>query len=750
MMVWVREGCCFGAIAVSLFAGFPARSADTSGDIVVTASKIAGRSTDDPRSIQSLDGAVLASRNINSVADLGRFVPGLTFTQSGYGTPVLTIRGIGFYDTSLAAPPAVSLSIDEAPIPYLALAAGAMLDLERVDVLKGPQGTLYGQNSTGGSINFVAAKPTDSLAAGLSESVSRFGESDTEAFIGGPVAAHLGVRLSARYERGGAWQRSDTRDASLGTRDFLTGRVLTRWTPSSSTTVSLNVNGFRDRSDNQAGQLIGVYSSSPSVVAAISRHPIGVRGNRVADWNPARPPRHHSDYVQSVARIDTRTSFATLSSISSVQHLTRNDQSDTDGTQIELFETGLPGRATILAQELRATGDLDALHWLVGGNYQREWIRDGLDARFSEGNFPFDATNVRTRQAVRTYAVFANGEYALTSRLSVEGGIRYTDEVRRFSACAFDAGDGTGAAYVARAASLLSGRPVTIPAGGCSTLGPDLRPAIVHDVLMDRNWSWRGGVRWRPARGAMLYANVSRGHKSGAFPTIGATSSAQFAPARPETVLAYEAGIKLDDAARRLEASAAGFYYDYRDKQLKGKAIDPRLGPLAGLINVPRSHVVGAEVEVAWRPFDGLRFNLGGSYSHSRIDRSFLNYDALGRRADLSGEAFPLTPKWHLTGGADYRWRVAGNLTAVAGLDASYVTSTNAGLGNLPLLEIPAYALVSTRLGVEKERWRIQLFVQNIADQRYATNVSAISPDTVVRLTGRPRTFGVSASYRIE
>lgn len=727
-----------------------AQDAPPSGDIVVTASKVGNDAAQEGRSVQLLEGADIRARGITHLADLARTVPGLTYTQASYGTPIYTIRGVGFYDSSLAAPPAVSLTIDEAPLPYPTLAGGAMLDLERVVVLKGPQGTLYGQNSTGGTINFVAAKPTDQLAFGAEESIARFGESDTEAFVSGPITATVGMRLAARYERAGAWQRSDTRDDSLGARDFLTARLLTRWTPSSRTTISLNLNGFRDRSDNQAGQLVGIYTTSPAVAASLANHPIGTRGNRVSDWGPRRTYGRHADYGQAVLRIDTRASFGTVTSISSAQNLRRDDKTDSDGTNLQLFEAGLPGRATILAQELRASGDLGAsIHWILGGNYQREWIRDGLDARFADGNFPFDGTNVRTRQNVGTWALFANGDYALTPELVLEGGSRYTDEIRRFEGCSYDDGDGTGAAYVSRVASLLSGSTVTIAPGGCATLGADLRPAVVQDKLKDRNWSWRTGLKWRAADGLLIYANISRGHKSGAFITTGATSAGQFAPARPESVLAYEAGVKFSDEAQRFTVSAAGFYYDYDDKQLKGKAIDPRLGPLSGLINVPRSHVVGAEIDLSWQPIAGIVLTAAGSRTRSRIDGDFLNYDGLGHRTDLSGERFPLTPGWHLTGGADYRWEINEGWKPFFGAHVSYQSRTNAGLGNLPLLAMPGYALIDARAGVSWGRWAGEMFVQNLGGARYATFISAVSPDTVVRLAGRPRTLGLRLSYQL-
>jgi outer membrane receptor protein involved in Fe transport len=152
------------------------------------------------------------------------------------------------------------------------------------------------------------------------------------------------------------------------------------------------------------------------------------------------------------------------------------------------------------------------------------------------------------------------------------------------------------------------------------------------------------------------YATVSRGRKSGAFPTLAATSARQFAPARPESVVAYEAGLKIASRDGLLHVTAAGFYYDYRDKQLRGKTIDPGIGAIGALVNVPKSHVWGGEVELRATPARGFALTGGASYTHSRIDGPFVNYDGLGRLKDLAGERFPLSPTWHLVGEAEYRW----------------------------------------------------------------------------------------------
>ena len=719
-------------------------ASDGDTDIVVTGSKLGEAPQRAARSLQVLESEDLEARGIRDLASLTKVVPGLTFTQSTYGVPVYSIRGIGYFDNSLAAPPAVSVYVDEAPLPYAALAIGASLDVSRVDVAKGPQGTLFGQNSTGGAINYVSAKPTRQFAAGIETGVASYGLVSSDGYVSGPVARNLGMRLALRYDRGGDWQRSDTSGRTRGGKDLLIGRLLTEWKPADNLAVLINLNGWRDRSDTMAGQLVTLRSPSPPLPAAAQAHPVGIRGNRTADWSRDQRFARDAEYYQASIRAVYDISDVTLTSITSWQRHTRNDTADSDGTQFELLHSRTPGRLSVFSQELGATTQLGALKVMAGGNYQREHIRDELALTIGDSSFPFDAITTKTTHDNRSWALFSNADLALTSSLTVEAGGRYTDERRGFSGCSYDGGDGSLAAFVGRVATNLSGTTVVIPAGGCVSLSDKLLPAVYEAVLRDRNWSWWGGVKWSASRSLLIYGNVSKGQKSGAFPTVAATAVSQFAPVEPESVLAYEAGAKFTGLDGRLRLSAAGYYYDYRKKQIRGKTVDPRIGPLGALVNIPRSHVVGGEVSVDFTAFEGLDLRAGASLSHSRIEAPFLAYDAYGRLRDLSGERFPLTPAWQLVGDAGYRWRVGEGVEAFVGANVKYQSAADADLGEIEALALDPYALVDLRAGLRiGERWSAQAFVSNVGNQRYATFVSTVSPDVNVRFTGAPRIVGL-------
>lgn len=738
------------SLATAVAALSHAAVARAQDDIIVTGSKLGAHPEASTGSLQELDSSAIAEAGLTRPADLSKRVPGFTYTRSSYGNPVLTLRGVGFYDTSLTAPPAVSLYVDEAPLSYPALASGAMLDVDRVEVAKGPQGTLFGQNATGGAVNFVTAKPTPALAAGITTTLDHFGQSSSEGYVSGPVTSTLGLRAAVRYEGGGDWQQSDTRDDTRGGADFLAARLLARWAPSSRLSLLLNMNLWRDRSDSEAGQLLAVRTASPALPSALFTHPQRIRGNRIVDWTPGQNFKKDSDFRQLVLRGDYDAGAVKITSISSWQHLRRNDAVDADGTDLQLFEARTPGRVSILSQELRASGATGGLHWVLGGSYQHERTRDGLRIRFPQSSYPFDGVDQQGRQTMRSWALFASADYSLAPTLTLEGGLRYTDEDRSFEGCTHDDGDGTGAAYVSRIATALSGKRVIIPTGGCATLSATFLPAEVRGTLVDRNWAWRGGLKWAPKEGLLAYATVSRGRKSGSFPTLAATAASQFVPARPESVVAYEAGVKITDSRDLLSITAAGFYYDYRDKQLRGKTIDPRIGPLGALVNVPRSHVWGGEVELGITPAAGLRLSAGASYTHSRIEGPFRSYDGLGTLRDLGGEQFPLSPEWHLVGGAEYRWAVGRRREAFVGSNVTFLSSSNADLGDIPVLRLNPYAVVDARAGMGfGDRWTLEVFVRNLANQDYATFVSTVAPDVIVRYTGRPRTFGLRLGYRL-
>ncbi|MGK2909007.1 MAG: TonB-dependent receptor [Sphingobium sp.] len=750
------------------------------GDIVVTAQKREQAINDVPLSITAASGEKLANQGITSVADLVKIVPGFNYTESAYATPVYTLRGIGFYDTSLAAKPTVSIYQDQVPIPFSIMTRGATLDLERVEVLKGPQGTLFGSNATGGAINYIAAKPTSTFKAGIDAGLDSFGQVSGGGFISGPISDTLSARVAVRTEQGGAWQRSYTRDEKLGDRNFTTGRILIDFEPSDGARFSLNLNGFIDKSDGQAAQLIGVVPlGNPARLGPLATYPIAPRNNRDADWTPEQKPGRDDWFYQAAFRGDIDlTDNISLTSITSWSEYHNDADIDPDGVALRNYFYNTTGKITALSQELRLQGRVGGLTYILGANYAREKTYQQDDAgpydqSTSAYNFvdaglgiPFFVYSQYARQKFVNKAVFANLDYDIGDTITLHGGVRYTKTNIDFAGCTADRGNALGLGienlvnFIRGGAGLA---PIDIPTNGCVTIdGSSLTVGEVQRSLDEDNVSWRAGVDIKPSKDALLYASVSKGYKSGSFPLLSASDANQLNPVTQESVTAYEIGAKLTVLDNTAQINGALFYYDYSDKQLKGRVVaNPDVfGPLEALVNVPKSSVQGGEIQLDLAPTDGLRVSIGATYLKTKIRGSFINYDSYGNQLDFGGSAFPYTPKFQIVADAQYDWALSDNVDAFIGANLNFQSNTKAVLGNARAtpsealsaqggLTIDDYTLLDLRAGVTfaDKRYKLSAFVRNVGNTYYWSNATRIT-DTTVRFAGRPRTFGATLSAR--
>lgn len=727
-------------------------------EVIVTAQKRSERLSDVPISVTAVSGDQLAKQRIISTSDLERVVPGFTFQPTGAGAPVFSIRGIGFFDTAVTVSPAVSVYLDQVPLPFSVETEGVTLDLERLEALKGPQGTLFGENSTGGAINYIAAKPTQTPHAGASLTYGRFNEVDAEGFVSGPISDTLTARVSGRYERRDDWQYSYTRNDTLGQRDFFTGRALLDWKPTEHLRFELGVNGWRNKSDTQAAQYLGYAPTTvpgrAEQAAALPGYPLAPLNIRAADWDAGADLTRNDSFYQVSLRGDADVSDrVTLTSVTAYMRLQADTPTDQDGTAFQdLYYRRLVSLKTFY-QELRGSGDFGPLRLTLGGNVQIDRTSEdqetqSLGSNQRVGPFLFTGFSLNNRQRFDTYAGFAAADYKLTSTLTAQGSVRYTRQDHDYSGCLADRNGGLATAF-GFLSTMLSGSPTTIPVGSCVTLGPNGKPSgEINEKLDQDNTSWRVGLNWKPNSDTLLYANVTKGYKSGSFPLVPAIRATQLVPVVQESVVAYESGFKLSLMERRLSLTGAGFYYDYDNKQILGFInTGVPFGNLPGLVNIPRSSVRGGEVELVATPVRALRLSAGVTYVDSRVDSHFLTPDPFGGIPDIKGEAFPSTPKWQALADAEYGFQLSDELRAFVGGGLRYRSSTYAAVGLSPSFRIDSYALLDLRAGVEKGPVRLEVFGRNVTDKRYVTQATHII-DTVTQFTGMPATYGVTVSYR--
>ena len=751
-------------------------------EIVVTAQKREQSINQVPLSITAVTGDALLERGITSTADLSKVVPGFVFAPSPFQEPVYVLRGVGLYDSGLGSSPAVTVYLDQFPLPYPIMTEVAPLDLQRVEALKGPQGTLFGQNSTGGAINYIAAKPTKTFEAGGDITGERFGQVQADGFVSGPLTDTLGARLSFGTTQGGAYQYSVTRPngPDLGNADTGQGRLILDWHPIEKLRFELNANGFYDGSDTQALQLSSVDPGTPSkATPALLGAPIVGDDPRAAEFPAGYHFRSHDTFYQVALRTDYQVNTAlTLTSLTSYDRVQVNKLVDISGLDAagEYNNLNTVGHVRAFSQEVRGSGTTGPLTYVVGGNYDYSGIVDGEIASLNGTTDqplsflpPFHVVEGLQQQTVNDYALFGNVDYRLPENLTFHGGIRATESDRRASFCSYDpngAADGDPIGNLSTELQTLfsaigiKNTPVSpiLPGGapnGCTTLtpAPAYEPSFLHNHLNEQNLSWKVGLDYKLPTGGILYASDSIGYKAGLISPVLATSTTQLAPVKQERLDAYEVGIKTPLLDRRLQFNLAGFYYSYDDQQLRTKFTDPIFGSLQQLVNIPRSQLWGLDGDIEARPIQGLTLSVSGTYIESDVTQSFVSQNAAGVTGDLKGSELPYTPKEQVVADGQYEFPLNDRYKAFLGSSLTYHGVSNATFNSAaapaPEFKLKPYTVVDLRGGVGEQdgAWRLTGFIRNLSNEYLVTTVIP-SNDSIARLAGPPKIFGVTLSYR--
>lgn len=772
-------------------------------EIVVTANKRVESANKVGLTITTLSGATLANRRISSLEDIARAVPGLNVAPSFGGTPILTLRGIGFNENSLGVYPAVSLYVDQAPLPFPVMTSHSAYDLERIEVLKGPQGTLFGQNSTGGAINFIAAKPTDELSGGGTISYGRFNEIETNAYISGPISDTLGFRIAANGRHLDDWQYSTTRNDTNGAISYIAGRALLDWKPADGFTFALNVNGWKDTSQPQALQLIGVRPQAPAFAGNFYSNVIFAPNDpRAADWTNQRldpstgvvdpnsgvvtpgtaklvsfDPKGDRRFVQIALRGDIAvTDGITLTSLTSYNHYKQNQVLDPDGSAASSLNIQFDnGKITSFNQELRlANAATNSFRWVVGANYEKsktnqyQLVRQFDTTAYNPGNLYINASGVTVDQDITNYAFFGSADFSLTDTLTAKGGVRYTNSSIDANTCSTTIPGGNVDTLFNLLGTIL-GSVAFNPIGpnDCYTLNENFVPGEPFiRSLNQSNVSWRVGLDYQATPTMLLYANVSRGYKAGSFPALAAALFSGLEPVTQESVTAYEGGFKAQLFDRRATLTGAAFYYDYKDKQVRGKLADPIFGNLDALINIPKSRVWGAEAEFAVQPAPGLSMSAAVTYLNSEI-KEYVGVNIVGApNFNSAGDPLPFTPEFSGVFNLDYKLRSEGGSPFV-GVTVTAQTSSEAAISASridyaggPAAQvrpgvgcvycISGFATVDARLGyrADDDKWSVSVWGRNIFNKYYWTNVIS-SYEAAARAAGMPATYGVTVGFKI-
>jgi iron complex outermembrane recepter protein len=771
-------------------------------EIMVTAQRRAESINDVGLAIQAFDAAGLEALRIDGVADLTAVVPSFTVSQSYQGVPTYTMRGIGFNTINLSATSTVGTYVDEVAYAYPIMNTGPLMDLERVEVLKGPQGTLYGRNTTAGLINFVTARPTDAFTAAVSADLGNYESYNIGGYISGPLTERVQARIAVRSENSGeGWQRSVSRGERLGeiSKHAVRGSLAVQ--PGDRTRIDFSALYWRNESDTVAGQGIGFTPATESSPFNAPGLVTFIRGNAPnnasdADWAPeagrsqdlgigrglAGPLRENNPFTGLKLRVDQDlSSDVKLVSLSSYNEFERDALLDWSGAPYEILLQRAAGRIRSLAEDLHIEGQSERMNWLVGAYYARDEILDSNRTLLGQNanvtlirtaglpllRSPFNCcgyTAADLSQAFRTYedvgridtetlSVFANTGLRINELFRINAGVRYTQDRQDYRGCSRDFGGSmlpnvnvvNRALYVQNYGILAA----PIAEGQCHTFDPTT--GTFHEIvstLDESNVAWRASVDFTPADATLVYASVSRGAKAGTTPINPANIARQNAPVKQELLTAYELGLKATLADRTVQTNVAAFYYDYEDKQIGAYFADPIYTALTRLDNVPKSEAYGVEGDVTWEPWSGMTILANALWLQTQVN-DYIGTNAAGQPEDYDGAEFIYSPEFQASLSWLYSRPIGNGLDLELTLNGRYQSKSNTIFEDIDLYKVPAYGVANISVGLRgaEDRWSFTLWSRNVLDKYYWTAVAS-NANVVVRFPSPPRTYGATIGLK--
>jgi iron complex outermembrane receptor protein len=728
-----------------------AAAEDAAGDtaldrVVVTAQKRNQSTQDIGVSVTEIGGEALQAMHIAQPLDLAKVAPGLTTVNaSSDGTPLFLVRGVGLDDFNANNSSAVGTYVDEVFASYPEFLAGQMFDVDRVEVLEGPQGTLYGKNTEGGAISIFSRKPTADFEAYTDLSYGRWNTVEASGAVSGPLAERVNARLAATLTQQGEGYQQDIDTGQVYGRLERGGvRTMFDLRLPGAATLLLNAHYAFDHGTP-------VSPSTPDIEALVPGNlgfPTNGLLNSPAGGTLVRVGGLHL-YKDEWTQGESATlnmSFAgfRLTSITAFDNLQSRSLDNYDGYAAADDNWSKNYAQQQWSEELRLTSETGQFtDWVVGTNLSgnRYSGRDGIDQTFVYGY----ATAITTggaaltqenlNQSQKSAGLFAHTETHLDSRWTLVGGLRWSEDRTSF--------DG-----VSRDETGLIGYSLN---GFTGPIVPGQALAALDESHTEGNVSYKLGLEAKATEKILLYASLATSYKAGIFYGQPAQVQGDWGYARPEHVKSIEAGIKSRFLADSLQFNAALFHSDYRDRQSLLAVWGGAVGTLpivAAVGNVPRARIDGLEEELVWRPTRGLELRSSATYLDGRVTEAISEIRGLAIYNTFGpGSRLPLTPRWSGNAQAHYDRAVTEDRHAYAQLRYSIASGTHPELGD-PTVFGPAPAL-DLRIGVRSAEhgWDVSLWGTNILDNRNLTYAFAGSFGQQVSYYQKPTAYGIALHY---
>jgi iron complex outermembrane recepter protein len=701
---------CISAVALAQ-ANADSGSDSALAEIIVTAQKREESIREVPASIAVFSGAGLKEANINSTMDLQMATPSLSISHID-AQQFIFLRGLGSDLEGIGTEGSTSVNIDGVYVARPGSTLADFLDIERIEVARGPQGTLYGQNSVGGAINIVTVKPKKTFEADANVSFGNYAERRYEGELNIPIVAD---QLAARFAILKSQHEGYTQNVNLLNNDHLGGadnlgaRVSLLYTPTSDLSVLLSADYDRDHGDitpykAQSAGFAGDYG------AVVSADPFKVNSNL--------PTFLHTDGGGSTLTVNWDLGAATLTSLSAYRRNNEAFLEDVDGTEIAGMEVHWRQHQSQLSEELRLSSTTGGLFdWMAGLYYFRENSAADVFLLFGPqspvAGPPGSTYGLRFPSTAHTtvYAAFTQETLHLTKRLSLTAGLRYGYEQK-----SANVNDLEGETYDS-----------VVPLGS------------TDDSRVWKSWTPNFILGYQPTPLTNLYAKASKGFKSGGFNALTLQQ-----PFEPESIWSYEAGAKAEWLDGRMLASLAGFYYTLSNQQL-----NTYVSPVTIIRNAAESRGHGGELEVTARPMSRLDVSFGLAYlvaTFQRFNTTNPNDPDLGV-IDLAGNTLRNAPKWSSSVSSRYKFPLSDGATLSLGGSVEYRSRVFFDQFNDPAVAQNALTLLNARLGYTSAsgHWDVSLFGNNLTDKAYrvASYRIDVTGGNVLSFMGPPRTWGV-------
>jgi len=735
-------GACVSAILALSVAASAARAQSEATepeplrleDIVVTAQKRAENIQSVPISVSAVTGDAIASQQITNILSLANSIPNVqinTFSNSP-DSAVFTIRGIGVNDADPYVGTTVSVIVDGVVVGVNTGALLQLFDIDRVEILRGPQGTLFGANTTGGVINVVTKQPTGVLEGEAQVVAGNYGRLNANAALNFPITDNLAGKISVLHMGHDGFFRNTIDNSRLGGTNVTTLRGYLKYTLDNydATLISEYV---RSRNGSQTALNLADPTQALYVPGQTDQ---GLRFRR--GQSRGQPDFNNRDSYSFTLTQDFDTSLGDVVSISNYREYRNELWSDDDAVEPVLLQSRRNTMHSQYSQELRTTIDVnDRTQLMVGGFYFHQKY---LLTHFTNLDGFLVGLGQPQLQDQKNWSLsgFTQLYFKLTDQLRLQAGFRYSHEKTRARSVT---------------ANSLSPSPGVI-LSDFSDAG-NLIPGSLVDVSGRKSWDEVGyklGLDYNLTDDMMLYGYYARGFKSGGFAGRIAVPE-DIGPFDPEKVDTFEVGMKSDFLDGRLRANVAAFYNIYKDMQVTQNItyLDGRNS--SSIFNAGKSKTKGFEVELTALPLEGLTLSASVAY----LDAKYKRYDTLKLDpatntlvpASFAGNRLMNAPKFTGTASVSYTVPMGAGETNIF-VQNAYTSPKYSYFDNLPQQRIGAVNLVNATLSwtPESDRWSIGLYGRNILDRRYPAQLTYLPGTFYLVAMGPPREYGVDFKYK--